>query len=381
MRITAPAADVPPNAAASHLIIEDVPAGRGFHWQSTRTQHFTGAIDILHDPRGLMVVNELRLEDYLAGVITAEMSSACPAKFLQAQCITARSWLLARGERKHEHEPFDRCNDDCCQRFQGETDISAEAARAVADTAGKVLLTPHGRVLDANYSKCCGGISETPRCVWGVDKPGLSSVVDASAESIARRFAPLREEQLAAFLLQDWHAGAGVYCSPSVVSPDDLRRFLGPVDVIDDYFRWTCQTTGRAMAENLRRTIPAAAHIDTIRDLRVLERGVSGRVLRLEIGGADENGESRSIVLGNQYDIRLGLHEKFLFSSALLMEFDRGVCGEVGQVTMHGAGWGHGVGLCQIGALGMALQGHDSTAILRHYFPQSRLTTAYACGR
>ena len=144
------------------VLVRDVVAGRGFHWQKRIDQTLAGTVELLLGQRGVVLVNELPLEDYLAGVVTAEMSGACPGDLLKAQCVVARSWLLAMSEPKHDAEPFDRCNDDCCQRYQGTGDLSATALEAVRATRGLVLLNPAGGVLDANYAKCCGGVSETP---------------------------------------------------------------------------------------------------------------------------------------------------------------------------------------------------------------------------
>jgi len=221
----------------SGILVRDVIAGRGFHWQKQLDQTLTGAIELLPAQRGIVLVNELPLEDYLAGVITAEMSGACPADLLKAQCIVARSWLLALTEPKHEDEPFDRCNDDCCQRYQGTGDLSQTAIAAVRDTRGVALLDPTGNVLDANYAKSCGGISETPRNVWGFDKPGLSAIVDAPPGADVQRFFPITAQNLDEYLDGEWLETTGIYCSPNVVPADAIGRYLGRVDEADDYFR------------------------------------------------------------------------------------------------------------------------------------------------
>src|SRR5688572_28992314 len=142
-------------AQGDGALVKGVVAGRGFHWQKKVDQTLAGKLELLPSPRGLILVNELPLEWYLAGVITSEMSSKCPIEFLRAQCITARSWLLAFTEPKHRGQPFDRCNDDDCQRYQGTGDLSKVAVDAVESTRGMCLVA-EDKVVDANYSKSCG---------------------------------------------------------------------------------------------------------------------------------------------------------------------------------------------------------------------------------
>ena len=204
-----------PQARGVGVRVNGIVAGRGFHWHKRVDQTLAGRLDLLPGERGLVLVNELPLEAYLAGVITSEMSSACPIEFFRAQCITARSWLLALAEPKHDGEPFDRCNDDCCQRYQGTDDLTDVAIEAVESTRGQVLVADGGRVIvDANYSKSCGGIVEMPEQVWGVHKPGLGPLVDAPPGSEARRFMPVTEANLQEYLQGNWLAATDVYCSP-----------------------------------------------------------------------------------------------------------------------------------------------------------------------
>ena len=373
-----------PLAPGSGVLVRDVPAGRGFHWQKRIDQTLAGAIDLLPGRRGVMLVNELPLEDYLAAVITAEMSGACPADLLKAQCVVARSWLLAMAEPKHEADPFDRCNDDCCQRYQGTADLSPTALDAVRSTRGLVLLDPGDEVLDANYAKSCGGISETPDAVWGVGKPGLTPVVDAPPDADEQRFFPITEENLDEYLDGEWLAEARMYCSPQVVPADAIARYLGRVDQVGDYFRWTVQYERRDLEQLLTEKLPQARgegwarhRLAELRDLRVIARGVSGRANALEIEWEDSSGRVVCVRLENEFRIRRVLHRSFLYSSAFAVRRQRDADGRLSAVTLRGAGWGHGVGLCQIGALGMALSGIDFKAICRHYYPVARLDAVY----
>lgn len=372
---------VPPpdarNSPDTGVIVPDVVAGRGFHWQKTIDVTLGGMIELFPTPSGIVLVNESPLEDYLAGVITAEMSGACPIAMLEAQAVVSRSWLLAFTERKHESDPFDRCNDDCCQRYQGIDGLSSDARRAVLQTRGVALLNQEGRVLDANYSKCCGGISETPEVVWGVRKAGLESVVDAPPEAPERRFFPIRDENLDEYLDGPWLAGARSYCGPNGVPRSALQRYLGRVDEPSEYFRWTASHARAELESLLVQKIPSLTESGELRDLRVVERGVSGRISKMDIVWRSADGRDTVTSLDSEYRIRAVLHRGFLYSSAFAVRIARDRAGRPATVTLRGAGWGHGVGMCQIGALGMALAGCDFETICRHYYPSATVRRIY----
>jgi len=379
---TGPLLRLQPVAAASlapgaGVFVHDIVAGRGFHWQKSIDQTLGGTLELRPGPRGVVLINELPLEDYLAGVITAEMSGACPADLLKAQCVVARAWLLAMTEPKHTDDPFDRCNDDCCQRYQGTGDLSPTALAAVRDCRGEVLLTPTGEVLDANYAKSCGGISETPVAVWGMEKPGISAIIDAPEGDPVHGFFPVTAENLDAFLDGPWVANTRCFCSPHVVSVADIGRYLGRVDTSDDYFRWTVRYERQELEELLRTKLPGAKDIRELLDLRVRARGVSGRAYSVEVEFHDSGKDRVRCRIDSEYRIRQVLHAKFLYSSAFAVRPERDSGGRLVAITLRGAGWGHGVGLCQIGALGMALCGHDYATICRHYYPRAQLTKAY----
>lgn len=371
-----PAAE-PPLARDSGALVRDLVVGRGFHWQKRIDQALPGTLELRCGQRGVLLVNELPLESYLAGVITAEMSGACPPALLEAQCIVARSWLLAMTEAKHEHEPFDRCNDDCCQRYQGTGALTDAALAAQRATRGRVLLAPNDQVLDANYSKSCGGISELPQHVWGIAKPGLSAVVDAPAGDPARTFPPITEQNLDDYLGGAWLKLTRCYCSPQVVRQESVGDYLGRVDTVADYFRWTVRYSGAELAALLRARLTGAGDLAAVRDVRVLARGISGRATALEIVWEDQRSQMRRARLNSEYDIRAAMHERFLFSSAFALHATHDAAGRIESLTLRGAGWGHGVGMCQIGALGMALSGESAEAICRHYYPVTRLATVY----
>ena len=370
-------ASPPPLTPGVGVLVHDVVAGRGFHWQKRIDQTLTGMIELRAGPHGVVLVNELPLEDYLAGVITAEMGGACPAALLKAQCVVARSWLLAMTEPKHRDEPFDRCNDDCCQRYQGTGDLSPAALDATRATRGQVLLAPTGVVLDANYAKSCGGVSETPVAVWGLEKPGISPVVDAPPDAAERRFFPVTEQNLDEYLDGAWLQTSRCYGSPNVVPVDAIGRYLGRVDTTDDYFRWTVRYERRVLEDLLREKIPDARELAELRDIHVRARGVSGRAYAVGLEWQDTRGEMVRSRLDSEYRIRQVLHRKFLYSSAFAVRLERELTGAIRAITLRGAGWGHGVGMCQIGALGMALCAIDYETICRHYYPKAELATVY----
>lgn len=358
------------------ILVRDVVAGRGFHWQKHVDQTLAGTIEILPEAKALVLVNELPLEAYLAGVITSEMSSKCPAEFLRAQCVTARSWLLAFTEPKHHHTPFDRCNDDCCQRYQGTGDLSDGATDAAESTRGLVLMAA-GKVVDANYSKSCGGIVELPEYVWGAHKPGLGPAVDAPDSSGVHKFVPVTDANLNEYLTGDWIKTTDVYCSPHVIPEDQLGQYLGRVDETGHYFRWRVKYSHDELLGMLKKKMPELAGMTRFEDLRVTERGVSGRAISIVLSFLDGKGQPTEVKVRDQYRIRQILHASFLFSSAFQVESERDGAGRCTSITLVGAGWGHGAGLCQIGALGMSLCGKDFKSIVKQYFPEAELKKLY----
>jgi len=433
-----------PGDCEAGILLRDVPAGRGFHWEKRVSQILPGTLELSVGRHGVVLVNVLPLETYLAGVITAEMSAACPLEFLKAQAIVARSWLLAMTEPKHRGEPFDRCNDDCCQRYQGTGGLTATALAAVHDTRGVVLLSPAERrdgsepeaggradqsepeaparakdegiegsrdqeacsqlearapsepeargrangarrgdthrscsILDANYSKCCGGVTETPWAVWGLDKPGIRPIVDAPPDAPDRRFFPVSDANLEEYLDGAWLDQTQAYCSPNVVAPDSLSRYLGRVDTVGDYFRWAVRYTRAELEELLRVNLTDAAGLTELRDIHVRARGASGRAYAVQIDWLDAQGQPVRSRLDGEYRIRQALHRTFLYSSAFAVRPERDPGGRLSAIVLRGAGWGHGVGMCQIGALGMALSGQSSEAICSHYYAAAKLGGVY----
>lgn len=374
--------DEQPLVRGAGIHVRGVVTGRGFHWQKRIHPALAGPLEVrVHDGL-LLVVNEVPLEHYLVGVVTGEMSGDCPLEFLKSQVVVARSWVLALTENKHPGLPIHRCNDDDCQRYHGTTHITARAIEAVNSTRGQVLVDNRREIIDANYSKSCGGISETPENVWSVSKSGLTAVVDAPADSSARRFFPVTADNLHEYLTGDWLSSTDIFCSPAVVSEDDILRYLGKVDEAGRYFRWKVRYDREDLEQILRDKFFArldsshVAALTTLVDLRVSRRGVSGRAIEIDIQYLDPMRQTRFVKIADQHKIRDVLHEKFLFSSAFEVDIERDEAGLPRTVTLTGAGWGHGAGMCQIGALGMAIRGYSCEDIVNHYFDGISI---YAC--
>ncbi len=359
------------------MIVHDIVAGRGFHWQKRCDQSLAGAAEIFAERTSLILINTLPLETYLAGVITAEMSGACPVEFLKAQCVVARSWLLAMSESKHDADPFDRCNDDCCQRYQGIANTSGAAWRAVEECRGMVLLDNDRNVVDAVYSKNCGGISETPESVWGEAKPCVESIFDTSDLSSFASLAPSTEQGFDAYLRAGDQLAPHVYCSPSFVPPEVHSKYLGHVDEPDNYYRWSVTQTRQELEQGLAKRVDQLSTMAQLNDVTATLRGVSGRVQTLLVEWCDHDGELHETLIDREYNIRHALHPRFLYSSAFAIESIRNDTGELESVTLNGLGWGHGAGLCQMGALGMGLADKQLAEILSHYFPSATQSQAY----
>lgn len=368
--------EVAPVADASQpwATFKNLRTGRGFHWETRIDQSLPGRFEI-HAQRGcLEVINIVPLERYLLGVVTGEMGVDCPLELLKAQAIAARSWALATPGSNHGGRPMLRCNDDHCQRYQGAAVLPPEACHAVEETRGIVLKNEKDAILDANYSKSCGGVIEDPERVWVTPKLGQVSLFDGPGDSPARRFFPVTAENLREYIMGDWLKDCDCYCSPNVVPQQDMARYLGRVDVSGSYFRWTLTYEQRELAELLQKNDPQKfAGIEAVLAFHVRERGRSGRIVDLAIEVQHGKERVRRERIQDQHVIRDLLHPSFLYSSAFVVDPEPAGAEVPERFVLQGAGWGHGAGMCQIGALGMALQGHNHEAILRHYFPQTRL--------
>ncbi len=352
----------------------DVTIGVHFHWERKENQYFRGSLRIVADKGMLVVINKVHIEEYLTSVISSEMSATASTNLLKAHAVISRSWLLAQIENREkkvapsiekptetidnteyitwfdreDHTLFDVCADDHCQRYQGITRAyTPQVEVAVRDTCGEVLMY-EGKLCDARFSKCCGGAMEQFSTCWeDSDRPYLTGKRDG--------------EGILPDLTIEEEARQWIYSSPEafcrVNDEHILRQILNNYDrETPDFYRWRVVYS----QEELSALIARKLDIDfgTIQALEPLQRGVSGRISRLRITGS-----RHTMVIGKELLIRSALSESHLYSSAFVVE--RGVQGEF---VFHGAGWGHGVGLCQIGAAVMGEKGYDYKIILQHYY-------------
>ncbi len=369
---------VPPeDPAVPTALVHGIVAGRSFHWRKEIDVSYAGSFEIRAGEGSLVVVNRVGAESYLLGVITGEMSGECPLDLLKAQAVAARSWLLAHPAGvEHPGSGFQWCNDDCCQRYHGTDGVSDSARRALEECRGEILLTASGAVCDANYSKSCGGILADPVAVWGRAKEGQHVAADAPAGDPVERFLPVREETVDEYVGGEWLRRTRIFCSPNVVPEADIPRYLGRVDEGGGFFRWETEISAERLAANLAEK--TGREVERVRAILPRRREASGRLTEIEVRFRDGTGADRSLSIRDQYRIRETLHPAFLFSSAVVVrEEDRDGKGFPGRFRYLGAGWGHGAGLCQIGALGMAIAGHAYDRILAHYFEKTRRTRAY----
>lgn len=413
-----PVVDAPVVALSPHELLSGsftlgVTIGIDFHWQRQQRQSFRGTLKLVaHPERGLTVINQIPLESYLTSVIASEMSALCPLELLKAHAVVSRSWLLAqlqktrRGRREspvtiedrgsriedresdhdsritdhgsrtaiHEvirwydresHTDFDVCADDHCQRYQGISKaFSAAVFDAVEQTRGQVLV--HGQdTCDARFSKCCGGMSENYRAAWeDVEVPYLVGVYDGS-EWPAGYELPLTEEANA----ERWITGSPpAYCHTSDAAI--IEQILPDFDQeTRDFYRWQVCYEQDELQLLLHQKL--GLDVGNVISLQAVERGVSGRIVRLKVVG-----EKMSVVVGKELEIRRVLSHSHLYSSAFIVR-PEGTERVPERFRLIGAGWGHGVGLCQIGAAVMARQGKSYQEILGHYYRGSSTCTLY----
>jgi len=367
-----------------------VTIGIDFHWQREQEETFAGRLHLVVDEGKIVVMNELPIERYLESVISSEMNAASPIELLRAHTVISRSWLISQMLRRRsedrtvskfnfarnggneiirwhdrtDHALFDVCADDHCQRYQGITHAALPAVvEAVRSTRGQVLTDEEGELCDARFSKCCGGITERYSAAWdNQDFPYLQPVRDAEETN----FLDLtREEEAAKWIL----SAPAAFCNTA--DGDLLKGILQDYDkeTTPNFYRWDVVLT----QEKAKRYIERQTKMEfgNILDLQPVERAASGRLIKLRIVGTE-----RELIIGKELEIRRTLSETHLFSSAFIVKRE-----EIDPRTnvparfhLFGAGWGHGVGLCQIGAAVMASHGYQYQQILSHYYPTSSLT-------
>jgi len=314
--------------------LEGVRIGIGFHWDQKRTFRYEGDLLYKVDPATgeEWTINRLPVERYLQSVISSEMSATSSLQLLKAHAVISRSWLMFGSA---PHTLFDVCSDDCCQRYQGISDkMNPIVEQAIEETRGEILMFD-GEICDARYSKCCGGVTEEFRYCWeNKDYPYLSSIRDARPDGSV--FCDTENAKVLSQVLNDY---------------DQKTR---------DFFHWKVEYTQEELSDLIERKLHKG--LGKIIDLIPLERGKSGRISQLKIVG--ENGET---VIGKELAIRKALGETCLYSSNF--EVSKNVHFSLYTFHLEGKGWGHGVGLCQIGAAVMGEEGYSYDEILRHYYP------------
>lgn len=368
--------------------LKNVTIGINFHWQRQENQQFKGAIKFIVLDGKIQAINIIHVEDYLTSVISSEMNATSDLELLKAHAIISRSWLLNKLVNKkkdlpptsftdvaedgtqrlirwydqQDHTHFDVCADDHCQRYQGCTKANTEAVKqAIASTYGQVL-TFNNKICDARFYKSCGGATEYFENCWDASKhyPYLVPIADGENLDISN----LDDETAA----KKW-----ILSSPKAYCNTRDKKVLSQVlnnydQETPDFFRWTVYYT----QQELSNLVKEKSQIDfgNITDLIPLKRGASGRIIELKIVG-----DKKSMIVGKELEIRKWLSTSHLYSSAFIVEKTE----NNGQIsfTLKGAGWGHGVGLCQIGAAMMAHLGIDYHTILAHYYPNSTIEALY----
>jgi SpoIID/LytB domain protein len=372
--------------------LKDVTIGIQFHWERKENQLFKGALQFLTENNKLVAINILPLEDYLISVISSEMSATSSMELLKAHAITSRSWLIAqvvKGKElrqarekyqtifetddeyirwwdREDHALFDVCADDHCQRYQGITrQTSPLVEKAVSETAGLVLMSG-GQVCDARFSKSCGGVTETFEQVWEpIEHPYLQTLYDYN-EKVSDIGMKLTEGSSA----ETWiRSSPAAFCNTT--DHKVLSQVLNDYDQETvDFYRWKVSYTQSEIAELIKRK--TGIDFGNIISLNPIQRGHSGRIIKLEIVGT-----LKTMVYGKELQIRKILSNSHLYSSAFVVDRNDISDGIPAQFVLTGAGWGHGVGLCQIGAAMMGEKGYSHEAILKHYFVGAELRRAY----
>ena len=380
-----------PTDAQSSFTLEDVTIGVNFHWERKEAQTFLGKLRFIVEDNNICAINELPVETYLTSVISSEMSATSSLELLKAHAVISRSWLLAQMEQRkaennnadkqpsffktdeeivrwydrEDHKRFDVCADDHCQRYQGITKAANKhVVEAIQKTAGEIL-TSHGEICDARYSKCCGGAVEEFQYCWeNIKKPYLQALPDTLPDST-----PLPDLTDEAVARQWILSSPDAFCNTT--DQKVLSQVLNDFDQeTTDFYRWS-QTYSQAEVKQLLEEKLEVQFGDII-DLIPLSRGKSGRIYRLKIVGKE-----RTLIIGKELEIRRALSKSHLYSSAFIVEKADIKDGVPQKFIIKGAGWGHGVGLCQIGAAMMGKQGYRYEEILLHYYKGAEITKAY----
>ena len=389
-----------PQSADASFSLSDVTIGVNFHWERKETQTFLGTLHFVVESDKICAINELPVERYLESVISSEMSATSSLELLKAHAVISRSWLLAQMKKRREvaesgnnffsfvkkddrlirwydredHTIFDVCADDHCQRYQGITkETSPHVAEAIRQTKGQILMDGDD-ICDARFSKCCGGVTEEFQYCWeDTPKNYLSSVRDIiqgvkSVGSAAPAPLPSLQDEAAA---EAWiRSNPPAFCNTT--DKKILSQVLNDYDQeTADFYRWKVTLTQEKLKQLLDEKLKM--NFGDILDLQAEERGKSGRISKLRIVGTE-----KTFVIGKELEIRRALSDTHLYSSAFVVDrFDIDEKGVPQRFDIIGAGWGHGVGLCQIGAAVMGEEGFDYDAILLHYYQGAEIKKVY----
>ena len=389
-----------PQSADASFSLSDVTIGVNFHWERKETQTFLGTLHFVVESDKICAINELPVERYLESVISSEMSATSSLELLKAHAVISRSWLLAQMKKRREvaesgnnffsfvkkddrlirwydredHTIFDVCADDHCQRYQGITkETSPHVAEAIRQTKGQILMDGDD-ICDARFSKCCCGVTEEFQYCWeDTPKNYLSSVRDIiqgvkSVGSASPAPLPSLQDEAAA---DAWiRSNPPAFCNTT--DKKILSQVLNDYDQeTADFYRWKVTLTQEKLKQLLNEKLKM--NFGDILDLQAEERGKSGRISKLRIVGTE-----KTFVIGKELEIRRALSDTHLYSSAFVV--DRCDIDEKGvpqRFDIIGAGWGHGVGLCQIGAAVMGEEGFDYDAILLHYYQGAEIKKVY----
>jgi len=380
----------PMDGSISSFELKDVTIGINFHWERKENQLFKGSLKFIVEGEKITAINLLGVEEYLTSVISSEMSATASLELLKAHAVISRSWLLAQIDKnieiaqssekystmteseselirwydREDHTRFDICADDHCQRYQGITRASTSIVMdAIGQTRGELLMS-EGKICDARYSKSCGGVFEEFQYCWEDKKyPYLVKQRDSKSDTI---IPDLTVEKNAVEWIKE---SPESFCNTT--DKKVLSQVLNNYDQETvNFYRWSVKYSQKELSQLILKR--SGTDYGDILDLVPIERGTSGRLVKLKIVGT-----KRTRIIGKELEIRRTLSESHLYSSAFFVEKEMGSEQAPLSFTLKGAGWGHGVGLCQIGAAVMGAKGYNYKEILLHYFIGATINKMY----
>lgn len=398
-----------PQSAKCSFSLDDVIIGVNFHWERKETQTFLGTLKLVVEEDKICAINQLPVEHYLESVISSEMSATSSLELLKAHAVISRSWLLAQMEKRkkvaeegnsffsfvkkddelirwydrEDHTIFDVCADDHCQRYQGITkETSPHVAEAIRQTKGQILMN-EDEICDARFSKCCGGVTEEFQYCWeNIKKPYLIAVRDNTIDRLKNGKNEVLSEANNTSLVHSLNlsneeaADKWIRTSPDSFCNTQDKKVLSQVlndydQETADFYRWKVEYTQEQVKQLLADKLKL--ELGDILDLVAVERGLSGRISKLKIVGT-----KKTFTIGKELEIRRALSNTHLYSSAFVVDkYDKDANGVPQRFEFIGAGWGHGVGLCQIGAAVMGEEGYNYDEILLHYYRGAEINKIY----